>query len=136
MCQIHDANVYMTADLRQRLWEEEGIRGYRFLQCEGEAVFIPAGCPHQVFNIRSSIKVAEDFVSPEHVCHCLQLTEQFRRLPQSHRRHQDTLGVKDIMLHAVSHAVSVLGNEGGVDDVFGGAERLPRDDDGSGVAQA
>ena len=45
--QIHDANVYVTAAMRQRLWEEEGIRGYRFVQREGEAVFIPAGCPHQ-----------------------------------------------------------------------------------------
>jgi len=106
---IHDANVYVNAAMRQRLWEEEGIVGYRFLQRQGEAVFIPAGCPHQVFNLRSSIKVAEDFVSPEHIRCCLRLTEQFRKLPPSHRRNQDTLGVKDIMLHAVSHAVSILG---------------------------
>ena len=61
----------------------------------------------QVLNIRSSIKVAEDFVSPEHIERCLTLTEHFRALPPSHRRTQDTLGVKDIMLHAVSHAVSL-----------------------------
>ena len=53
--------------------------------------------------------MAEDFVSPEHIRCCLRLTEQFRKLPPSHRRNQDTLGVKDIMLHAVSHAVSILG---------------------------
>ena len=101
---IHDANVYLTANLRKRrLWEEEGVRGYRFVQRAGEAVFIPAGCPHQVYNIRSSIKVAEDFVSPEHISRCLKLTEQFSALPLSHRRKQDTLGVKDIMLHAISY---------------------------------
>ena len=27
---------------------EEGVRGWRFVQRQGEAVFIPAGCPHQV----------------------------------------------------------------------------------------
>ena len=78
---IHDANVYLNAAMRRRLWVEEGVRGYRFVQRQGEAVFIPAGCPHQVFNLRSSIKVAEDFVSPEHIRHCLRLTEQARRRP-------------------------------------------------------
>ena len=109
---IHDANVYIDANLRRRLYEEEGITGYRFVQCEGESVFIPAGCPHQVLNIRSSIKVAEDFVSPEHVRRCLRLTEQLRQLPPTHRRKQDGLGMKDIMLHALSHAVSIIGSHG------------------------
>ena len=108
---VHDANIYLTANLRQRLWQEEGVIGFRHLQCEGEAVFIPAGCPHQVYNIRSSIKVAEDFVSPEHIERCLTLTEQFRALPLTHRRKQDALGAKDIMLHAVSHALSLLGSD-------------------------
>jgi len=85
------------------------VCGFRFVQRVGEAIFIPAGCPHQVYNIRSSIKVAEDFVSPERIRQCLRLTEQFRQLPQSHRRNQDNLGVKDIILHAISHAVSVIG---------------------------
>ena len=40
----------------------------------------------QVLNIRSSIKVAEDFVSPEHIGRSLELTEQFRALPRGHRR--------------------------------------------------
>ena len=50
-------------------------------------------------------------VRPEHIERCLTLTEQFRALPLAHRRKQDMLGVKDIMLHAVSHALSVLGEE-------------------------
>ena len=111
---IHDANLYVDAKLRRRLYVEEGITSYRFVQCEGESVFIPAGCPHQVLNIRSSIKVAEDFVSPEHICRCLRLTEQLRQLPITHKRKQDGLGVKDIILHALSHAVSVLGKDGSV----------------------
>ena len=70
-----------------------------------------------MLNIRSSIKVAEDFVSPEHVNRCLALTEQFRQLPPNHRRNADGLGVKDIMLHAMSHALSVLGEEGAADEL-------------------
>ena len=83
----------------------------------------PCGFAAQVYNLRSSIKVAEDFVSPEHVERCLELTRQFRALPPTHRRKQDALGAKDILLHAVAHSISVLGQEqeaaegeGGVDE--------------------
>ena len=113
---IHDANIYLNAAMRRRLWLEEGVVGYRFVQREGEAVFIPAGCPHQVFNIRSSVKVAEDFVSPENVRLCLRLTEQFRQLPPTHRRKPDNLGIKDILLHSMSHALAVLGASDAVAD--------------------
>ena len=73
---IHDANFYVDGALRRRLWEEAGVQSYHFVQHAGEAVFIPAGCPHQVLNFRSCIKVAQDFVSPEHIGRCLELTEQ------------------------------------------------------------
>ena len=73
---IHDANFYVDGAMRRRLWEEAGVQSYHFVQHAGEAVFIPAGCPHQVLNFRSCIKVAQDFVSPEHIGHCLELTEQ------------------------------------------------------------
>ena len=85
------------------------MRGWRFIPRQGDAIFIPAGCPHQVCNLRSSIKVAEDFVSPEHVGRCLQLTEQFRRLPREHLRCEDALGVKDILLHAAAHSLATIG---------------------------
>ena len=32
------------------------------------AVFIPAGCPHQVRNLQACLKVAVDFVSPVRAC--------------------------------------------------------------------
>ena len=106
---VHDATFYLDATLRRRLWREAGVVGWRFVQREGDAVFIPAGCPHQVFNLRSSIKVAEDFVSPEHARRCVEVTEQLRSLPQGHARANDTLGIGDILLHAVSHSLSALG---------------------------
>jgi lysine-specific demethylase 3 len=30
------------------LYKEYGVAGYAILQCLGDAVFIPAGAPHQV----------------------------------------------------------------------------------------
>ena len=79
---IHDQLIYLDSDLRQRLEDEHGVRGWSIAQAVGDAIFIPAGAPHQVglfhdssgathlssFQVRnlcSCIKVAEDFVSPE-----------------------------------------------------------------------
>ena len=45
---IHDQSWYLDETLRERLWSEYGVRGYTILQCVGDAVFIPAGAPHQV----------------------------------------------------------------------------------------
>ena len=104
------------------------VEPWTFEQKLGEAVIIPAGCPHQVRNLKvctllvtkqlnscaifhnissniwvvwtehfsfvqSCIKVAMDFVSPENVGECLKLTEEFRRLPFSHRAKEDKLEV-------------------------------------------
>ena len=38
----------MDDTLRERLWEEEGVKGWTIAQCLGDAIFIPAGAPHQV----------------------------------------------------------------------------------------
>jgi lysine-specific demethylase 3 len=45
---IHDQSVYLDDGLRKRLYEEYGVMGYAYPQCEGDVVFIPAGAPHQV----------------------------------------------------------------------------------------
>ena len=45
---IHDQSTYLDGHLRNRLFEEYGVEGYAFAQCEGDTVFIPAGAPHQV----------------------------------------------------------------------------------------
>ncbi len=39
---------YLTAEHCRMLKEEEGIEAWCFEQHAHEAVFIPAGCPHQV----------------------------------------------------------------------------------------
>jgi len=45
---IHDQSSYLDANLRARLYNEYGVKGYSVLQCLGDAIFIPAGAPHQV----------------------------------------------------------------------------------------
>ncbi|VFQ77343.1 unnamed protein product [Cuscuta campestris] len=64
---IHDQVFYLNTYHKRKLKEEFGVEPWTFIQKLGEAVFIPAGCPHQVRNIKSCIKVALDFVSPENV---------------------------------------------------------------------
>ncbi len=45
---IHDQLIYLDFDLRQRLYNEYGVKGWAVAQCVGDAIFIPAGAPHQV----------------------------------------------------------------------------------------
>lgn len=108
---IHDQSWYLDQTLRKRLYEEYGVQGWAIVQFLGDAVFIPAGAPHQVHNLYSCIKVAEDFVSPEHVKHCFRLTQEFRHLSNTHTNHEDKLQVKNIIYHAVKDAVGTLKSE-------------------------
>uniref|UniRef100_G3WJ43 Lysine-specific demethylase n=1 Tax=Sarcophilus harrisii TaxID=9305 RepID=G3WJ43_SARHA len=105
---IHDQSWYLDRPLRKRLHQEYGVQGWAIVQFLGDVVFIPAGAPHQVHNLYSCIKVAEDFVSPEHVKHCFWLTQEFRYLSQTHTNHEDKLQVKNVIYHAVKDAVAIL----------------------------
>ncbi|KAJ7959988.1 Lysine-specific demethylase JMJ25 [Quillaja saponaria] len=90
---IHDQVFYLTSHHKRKLREEFGIEPWTFVQKLGEAVIIPAGCPHQVRNLKSCIKVALDFVSPENIQECIRLTEEFRHLPSSHKAKEDKLEI-------------------------------------------
>ena len=74
--------------------------GYTIVQCAGDTVFIPAGACHQVRNLHNCIKIAEDFVSPENISHCLHLTQEFRHLTEWHTNHEDKLQMKSILFHS------------------------------------
>ncbi|GAB2265067.1 hypothetical protein Dimus_000135 [Dionaea muscipula] len=102
---IHDQTFYLSEKHKQQLKEEFGVEPWSFEQHLGEAVFIPAGCPHQVRNRQSCIKVALDFVSPENIQECIRLTQEFRLLPKTHRSKEDKVEVKKMALYAASAAV-------------------------------
>lgn len=97
---IHGQQHYLDAGLRARLLAETGIKPWRILQRQGQAVFIPAGsvpldphtapltrsrCAHQVCNFADSIKLAVDFVSIENVGWCQTITDQFRQQTNGRR---------------------------------------------------
>ncbi|XP_015573214.2 lysine-specific demethylase JMJ25 isoform X1 [Ricinus communis] len=103
---IHDQTFYLNERHKRQLKEEFSVEPWTFEQHLGEAVFIPAGCPHQVRNRQSCIKVALDFVSPDNVQECIRLTEEFRMLPKNHRAKEDKLEVKKMAMYAASAAVS------------------------------
>ena len=45
---IHAQQFYLDYDLRKELFQVHGVKSHRVYQRPGEAVFIPAGCGHQV----------------------------------------------------------------------------------------
>ncbi|EPS57919.1 hypothetical protein M569_16897 [Genlisea aurea] len=106
---IHDQTFYFDEMHKRQLKEEYNIEPWTFEQHLGEAVFIPAGCPHQVKNRQSCMKVALDFVSPESIKECIKLTQEFRRLPQGHRSKQDILEIKKLVVCAAGAAVDEIG---------------------------
>ena len=101
---IPSQNWYIDASLRKRL-KDKNIDGYTLVQYEGDAVFIPAGAPHQVLNVLDCIKVALDFVAPENLSECLNLTEEFRMLSTRHENHEDKLQIKNILYHTIKNLI-------------------------------
>ena len=75
---IHDQTIFLTSADLESLATDAGVRPWSFVQRLGDAVFIPAGCPHQVRNLRNCLKVAIDFVSPESMGECLSMARQLR----------------------------------------------------------
>lgn len=60
---IHSQKFYLDSELRQELYDKYGVASFRIYQHQGQAVFIPAGCPNQVCNLANCISVTMDFVS-------------------------------------------------------------------------
>ena len=100
---IHDQSAYLTASDLRALELETGVRPWSFRQNLGDAVFVPAGCPHQVRNLRACIKVAEDFVSPESAGECLALAKQLRG-----GGFEDKLQGRAMVMHAARVADAAL----------------------------
>ncbi|KAI7877879.1 uncharacterized protein EV154DRAFT_472170 [Mucor mucedo] len=86
---IFDHAFYLTEQDLVRLEAEFGVVPYTVYQNPGDAVFIPAGCAHQVLNCSNSIKCAFDFLSPENVESSLFISSELRKLHK-----QDALQVQ------------------------------------------
>ncbi|KAH6777910.1 hypothetical protein C2S51_009222 [Perilla frutescens var. frutescens] len=105
---VHEKAFYLTLADKRNLKEEYGVEPWTIVQKLGDAVFVLAGCPHQIRYLQSCTSVAFNFVAPESVCECIRLSAEYRRLPQNHRYKEDKLHVKQMTLHAVSQAVEFL----------------------------
>ncbi|XP_076371859.1 uncharacterized protein LOC143257296 isoform X2 [Tachypleus tridentatus] len=103
-----EQNWYLNGMLRKRLYSEYGVEGYTVVQCVGDAMFIPAGSPHQVQNLYSSITVIEDFISPESLARCFYLTQELRNSPEISTYQEDRLQIKNVIYHTVKDALSAL----------------------------
>ena len=78
---IHRQLFYLSEkDLAHLARKPYKVKSYRIYQRAGDAVFVPAGCPHQVRNVRGAVKVAVDFLSGEGVAVCRGLVEEGRAL--------------------------------------------------------
>jgi lysine-specific demethylase 3 len=92
---------YISIPQLEQLRNEYGIVPWRIYQNPGDAVFIPAGCAHQVCNLTSCIKVACDFVSPHCIRRCKDLIDGNRGLAGiKGGKKEDVLQLKTLMMCA------------------------------------
>ncbi|ORX47712.1 hypothetical protein DM01DRAFT_1338936 [Hesseltinella vesiculosa] len=92
---LHSQWIYLTGPLLNRLQQDYGVTPWTVYQKTGDAVYVPAGCAHQVRNLQHAIKCAFDFVSPENICRSADITQQFSNYGQ-----EDVLQLKSTLLSA------------------------------------
>lgn len=130
---IHAQQYYLDEVLRKELYEQYGVMSYRVYQRPGEAVFIPAGCAHQVANLADCVKVAIDFVSVENIMRCEGLTREFRDLNQRLAWKEDVLQLRNMMWFAwLSCKIWEKGGSRDGGASAAGTNGMDVEDDGSG----
>jgi len=101
---VHSQAFFITAGELAVLAAETGVHSWAFRQFDGEAVFIPAGCPHQVRNTNSCTKLALDFVSPESLRECAALAREFAAIGVEEKLQSQTM-----LLYGAQWAARVVG---------------------------
>ena len=76
---VHDQENFLTEQDFAKLRDDHHVETFTIEQGPGDAVFIPAGCLHQVSNDLANTKAAMDYVSPGHVAAMVDVAGQFRR---------------------------------------------------------
>ncbi|GMK55738.1 hypothetical protein CspeluHIS016_0207940 [Cutaneotrichosporon spelunceum] len=97
---IHSQLFYLDSQLREELHAQYGVASFRVYQYPGQAVFVPAGCAHQVCNLANCMKIALDFVSPHNVRRCQRLTQDFRKENYVRVWKEDVLQLYNVMWYA------------------------------------
>eukprot|EP00803_Ostreobium_quekettii_P002722 evm.model.scf_3087.1 EVM.evm.TU.scf_3087.1 scf_3087:7704-10907(+) len=112
---FHDQMFVLTERHRQALRAEQGVETWHFEQHRNEAIYVPAGCPHQVRNLRSCIKVSVNFLAPESMGEVNRLAQEMRQLGKSDsgehldgRHGTDQLQGAAMMAHAAMEALQVV----------------------------
>lgn len=69
---IHSQLFYLDSKLRAELFRDFGVASVRIYQYVGQAVFIPAGCSHQVCNVSPAFPcdlfIVRSLSSCFHIC--------------------------------------------------------------------
>lgn len=105
---ILDQNFFFDAYHKLRLKEEFDVEPWTFEQHIGEAIIIPAGCPYQVKQLKSCINIVLDFISPENVAECINITDEIRLLPEHHKARGKMLEVKKMVLCGMNKAIAEI----------------------------
>ncbi|KAI0715465.1 hypothetical protein C8T65DRAFT_643779 [Cerioporus squamosus] len=111
---IHSQRYYLTDEMITRLLEDDQhrVRHWRVEQRVGDAIFIPAGCAHQVVNVSTAVKIACDFVSAEN----LKITAGLVPSLRAERLRSHTDDILQLYTTVWFAWVSVKGYTGPVDD--------------------
>ncbi|EIW54906.1 uncharacterized protein TRAVEDRAFT_130980, partial [Trametes versicolor FP-101664 SS1] len=91
---IHAQSTYVTQPMLDEL-KMLGVSPFVVHQRLGDAVFIPAGCAHQVSNTAACIKIACDFLCSEGVARSAQVSAELRQ-----EGHDDILQLETMLWHA------------------------------------
>lgn len=113
---IHSQTICLTPLLLEKLYASQGIRAFTIKQYPGDAVYIPAGCAHQVSttspcsdaglnivqvsNATDAIKIALDFVDFDSLARTRDLVAEFRQHRLATRSGDDVLQFYNLLWHA------------------------------------